>query len=112
MKKWIGGALAGVAVAACAAACVDKWDAVDPRSQQAVSGNPCGNLWHVCYDMAGKDDGTCCPETTTCGGGKWSVGCGVDSCCYLGQSEPEARRTDGGVDGAPVLRTWGAKRRR
>ena len=61
------------------AACIEKWDAVDPKSQQPVAGNPCGPLWFPCFDMNGLQNGACCSDGETCGS-KWSVGC-ADPCC-------------------------------
>lgn len=49
-------------------------------------GNPCGYHNHVCFNMAGTPNGACCADTDTCGGGKWSVGCPVDSCCFIEQN--------------------------
>jgi hypothetical protein len=65
--------------------CLEKWDAVDPRSQAKTADDPCGPLWGVCLDMQGKDNGSCCPDGETCGGGKYSVGCPAGQCCYVGE---------------------------
>lgn len=57
-------------------ACVNKWDAVDPSSQQKTKDYPCGPTWHECVDATGKSDGTCCPLEYACG-----PTCAADSCC-------------------------------
>lgn len=87
--------LAIVVLSMCA--CIEKWDAVNPKSQQPVAGNPCGPLWFPCLDMNGADNGACCSEGTTCGGGNGSVGCPADSCCNIRQAPDELRSGDSGV---------------
>ena len=68
---------------------VDKWDAVNPQSQQKTTDNPCGNLWHQCTDSAGKSEGTCCPNGEACG-----PTCPAGSCC---DERDELARGDAGV---------------
>ena len=74
--------------------CIEKWDAVDPKSQQPVAGNPCGPLWFPCFDMNGLQNGACCSDGETCGGSKWSVGCPADSCCDIREIPEELRSGD------------------
>jgi hypothetical protein len=65
-----------VAVFLAMACAVDKWDAVDARSQQKTTDNPCGNLWHQCTDSTGKSEHTCCPNGEACG-----PTCAAGGCC-------------------------------
>ncbi len=48
---------------------------------------PCGVNGVSCLDMNGQPNHMCCSENETCGGGKYSVGCPADSCCFIGSSE-------------------------
>jgi len=81
-----------VVLAMCS--CIAKWDAVDPKSQAKTQDYPCGPLWHVCFDAAGKSDGTCCPNGEAC-----NVSfCPVDSCC----DERTGASQDGGLSPAVI----------
>lgn len=77
-----------VLLAMCA--CVEKWDAVDPKSQDKTVAYPCGPLWHPCFDANGKDDGMCCPNGDACN----ASFCPPDMCCD--------ERTGATSDGGPV----------
>jgi hypothetical protein len=71
--------------------CIERWDAVDPNSQAKTKDYPCGPLWHVCFDVSGKDDGTCCPNGDACN----VVFCPPDECCdeRMGVSRGDAGAT-------------------
>ncbi len=56
----------------------------DPLPTTPTADNPCGATYVPCLDMAGNLSGMCCWEHTTCGGGKYSVGCNAGECCYIG----------------------------
>jgi hypothetical protein len=93
-------------------ACIEKWDAVDPNSRKPIAGNPCGNLGVPCFDMNGLQNGDCCSEGTTCGGGKWSVGCPADSCCDIREIPEELKYSDSGavhLSASPVFVIKGKK---
>lgn len=49
--------------------------------------------------MNGELNHLCCGEYYTCGGGKFSVGCGPGDCCFIGSPLMELSR-DGGTSEA------------
>ena len=75
--------------------CVEKWDAVNPQSQQKTTDTPCGNLWHQCTDSTGKAEGTCCPNGNACG-----PTCPAGECC---DERDELVRGDAGGVGPHVV---------
>lgn len=56
----------------------------DPLPTTPTADNPCGASYVPCLDMDGKYNHMCCWQHYTCGGGKYSVGCGEGECCFIG----------------------------
>lgn len=102
MKPAMAAALALLAVVAVA--CANDPPPKVPPGFDPNFGGVCGVDPIACFDMDGNYSGTCCWQGTTCGGGKWSVGCFAGDCCDI-QSGPsggwgdEARRLPAHVAG-------------
>lgn len=92
MKHFFASLLLAIAVTHCG------WDQPDPAAYTPSPDYPCGVRGIPCFSEAGVFDHTCCPEQFTCGGGKWSVGCPADACCFIGPPSEELKRaSDGGA---------------
>jgi hypothetical protein len=76
------------------------WDQPNQAAFAPQPNAPCGNVGVVCLDMQGKPNGMCCDEGETCGGGKYSVGCGTPGeqiCCDIRSSPAFLKKgTDAG----------------
>jgi hypothetical protein len=57
--------------------------------------NPCGRGNFLC------EDGNCCPEGYTCGGGQHSVGVPAGMCEFVEQNDYSVRKSDAGIRSVP-----------